>query len=86
MKLKTTSSRKKLNRRRRVPSPRVHTNDSFSLSYEDLHSARRFKPMHFMFLSLAFLVIAGAFSIAMIARHNGQATAEQTQLQNEQVR
>lgn len=78
MKTKTIS-RNKSNKRRRVPSPRVHTTDSFSLHYEDLHSARRFKPMHFMFLSIAFLVIAGAFSIAMIYRHGSEATAEQTE-------
>ncbi len=79
MKTKTISKNKS-NKRRRVPSPRVHTTDSFSLHYEDLHSARRFKPMHFMFLSVAFLAIAGAFSIAMIYKHGNEATAEQQQI------
>ena len=75
MKLKTTT-RKKSTKRRRVPSPRIHTSDSFSLHFEDLHSARRFKPMHFLFLGIAFAFIAGTFSLALIARHNSRAAAE----------
>lgn len=77
MKIKSPLSRSKTSRRRRVPSPKEHTTESFRLHYEDLHSARRFKPMHFMFLSVAFLVIAGAFSIAMIYKHGSEATAEE---------
>lgn len=83
MKSKTT---KKSSKHRKVPSPRIHTTDSFSLHFEDLHSARKFKPMHFIFLSVAFLVIAGAFSIALISRHNGAATAEQTESKSAEVR
>jgi hypothetical protein len=79
MKLRT-STKKKHTKRRRVPSSSVHTTDSFSLHFEDLHSAKRFKPLHFMFLSIAFLVIAGAFSIALITRHNSEASAEQPQV------
>ena len=77
MKLRTTT-KKKSSKRRRVPSPRIHTNDSFSLHFEDLHSAKRFKPMHFLFLGIAFAIIAGAFTVAMITRHNGDAAAEQS--------
>lgn len=76
MKIKSLS-KPRSSRRRRVPSPKAHTTESFRLHYEDLHSARRFKPMHFMFLSVAFLVIAGAFTIAMIYRHGSEATAEE---------
>lgn len=79
MKIKSPLSRSKTSRRRRVPSPKEHTTESFRLHYEDLHSARRFKLMHFMFLSVAFLVIAGAFSIAMIYKHGSEATAEITE-------
>jgi len=75
MKLKTTT-KKKNGKRRRVPSPRIHTTDSFSLHFEDLHSARRFKPMHFLFLSIAFAVIASSFTFALISRHNSEAAAE----------
>lgn len=71
-----TKTNKKTTKRRKVPAPRIHTTDSFSLHFEDLHSARRFKPMHFLFLSIAFVVIASAFSLALIARHNSEASAE----------
>lgn len=78
MKLNTATKRK-TSKRRRVPSPRIHTNDSFSLHFEDLHSAKRFKPLHFMFLGIAFAIIAGSFTVALISRHNSNASAEKPQ-------
>lgn len=81
-----TKTNKKSTKRRKVPAPRIHTTDSFSLHFEDLHSARRFKPMHFLFLSIAFLIIAGAFSIALITRHNSEASAQRQKPQIQEVR
>lgn len=56
------------------------------MHYEDLHSARRFKPLHFIFLSIAFLVIAGSFTVALLSRQGSEASAEQTQSISEDIR
>lgn len=80
------SKSRSTNKRKRVPSPRIHTTDSFSMHYEDLHSARRFKPLHFIFLSIAFLVIAGSFTVALLSRQGSEASAEQTQSISKDIR
>ncbi len=87
MKQKSISiSKNRSSKRKKVPSPRIHTTDSFSMHYEDLHSARRFKPMHFIFLSVAFLIIAGSFTAALITRRSDGASAEQNQSTSQDMR
>lgn len=80
MKLKAIT-RKRSARRRRVPSPKAHTTESFSLHYEDLHSARRFKPLHYVFIGIVFAILATGFTLALVTRHNSNASAEQQQTQ-----